>query len=112
LSQRGRASEAESRQDFIAKEAKDQGAMGPEFLRAQPSGFASGGSIVSSDDMINSEMTDGYRDGLDPDSPEPSANRTQSYRYGFLNGRDDLRHAPRVLGESMAPRRLSRLGQP
>jgi hypothetical protein len=87
---------------LIAKEAKDQGAMGPEFLRAQPSGFASGGSIVSSDDMISSEMTDGYRDGLDPDSPEPSANRTQSYWHGFLNGRDDLRRQPRVRGEEAA----------
>jgi len=76
--------------------------MGPEFLRAQPSGFASGGSIVSSDDMINSEMTDGYHDGLDPDSPEPSASRTQSYRYGFLNGRDELRRKTRVRGEEAA----------
>ena len=76
--------------------------MGPEFLRAQPRGFASGETIVSSDDMINSEMNDGYRDGLDPDSPEPSANRTQSYCYGFLNGRDDLRRKPRVRGDSMA----------
>ena len=46
---------------------------------------------MSSDDMINSEMIDGYRDGLNPDSPEPSAGRTPSYRYGFRNGREDLR---------------------
>jgi hypothetical protein len=54
--------------------------------------------------MINSEMADGYRDGLNPDSPEPSASRTQSYRYGFLNGRDELRRKTRVLGESMPSR--------
>jgi hypothetical protein len=61
---------------------------------------------MSSDDLINSEMTDGYRDGLNPNSPEPSANRTQSYRYGFLNGRDDLRRKLCGLGESTAARPL------
>jgi hypothetical protein len=61
---------------------------------------------MSSDDLINSEMTDGYRDGLNPNSPEPSANRTQSYRYGFLNGRDDLRRKLCGLDESTAARPL------
>jgi hypothetical protein len=64
--------------------------------------LASGESIVSSDDIINSEMTDGYRDGLDPNSPEPSANRTRSYHYGFLNGRDDLRRKSPDRGEEAA----------
>lgn len=35
------------------------------------------------------EMTEGYCDGLRPDSPEPSANRSASYRHGFRNGRSD-----------------------
>ena len=48
---------------------------------------------MSSDTMVNSEITDGYRDGLDPNCPEPSAQRTQSYCYGFLNGREDLRRS-------------------
>jgi hypothetical protein len=37
------------------------------------------------------EMLHGYLDGLDPDSPEPNANRSHSYRHGFANGRDDRR---------------------
>jgi hypothetical protein len=61
---------------------------------------------MSSDDLINREMTDGYRDGLNPNSPEPSATRTQSYRYGFLNGRDDLRRKLCGLDESTAAPRL------
>jgi len=44
----------------------------------------------------NDEMIQGYRDGLDPDSPEPSANRSSSYRHGFANGRDDRRGQPRA----------------
>jgi len=42
------------------------------------------------------EMVEGYRDGRDPDSPEPSANRSESYRHGFLNGRDDHASSPRA----------------
>jgi hypothetical protein len=34
-------------------------------------------------------MMDGYMDGLDISSPEPSGNRSQSYRHGFANGRYD-----------------------
>jgi hypothetical protein len=41
-------------------------------------------------------MTDGYLDGLKPDNPEPSANRSASYRHGFANGWDDLAHSPRL----------------
>lgn len=36
------------------------------------------------------EMIDGYMDGRNPDNPEPSANRSRSYRHGFQSGRDDL----------------------
>ena len=39
----------------------------------------------------NEEMVQGYLDGLDLDSPEPSLNRSHSYRHGFANGRDDRR---------------------
>lgn len=39
---------------------------------------------------MNSEMVQGYFDGRNPDNPEPSANRTRSYRHGFQSGRDDL----------------------
>jgi len=37
----------------------------------------------------NDEMVQGYRDGFDMDNPEPSANRSASYRHGFANGRAD-----------------------
>lgn len=36
------------------------------------------------------EMVDGYHDGRDPESPEPSENRSASYRHGFRSGRADL----------------------
>lgn len=41
----------------------------------------------------NQEMIDGYLDGRDINSPEPSENRSRSYRHGFLAGRSDL-HGP------------------
>lgn len=44
----------------------------------------------------NAEMVEGYMDGSDWSSPEPSGNRTRSYRHGFANGRDDLRGNPRA----------------
>lgn len=40
------------------------------------------------------EMVDGYMDGRIPDSPEPSGNRSRSYRHGFQSGRDDLSRKP------------------
>jgi hypothetical protein len=36
------------------------------------------------------EMVDGYFDGRNPDMPEPSDNRSASYRHGFRSGRADL----------------------
>jgi hypothetical protein len=35
----------------------------------------------------NDDMCHGYMDGRDMDSPEPSANRSHSYRHGFRVGR-------------------------
>ena len=37
----------------------------------------------------NAEMVEGYLDGRDLSSPEPSANRSHSYRHGFASGRED-----------------------
>ena len=45
--------------------------------------------------MSEDEMVQGYLDGLDLDNPEPSDNRSSSYRHGFSNGRDDRRGKPR-----------------
>ena len=42
------------------------------------------------------EMTEGYRDGSDPDCPDPGPNRSEAYRHGFANRRDDLRSEPRA----------------
>ncbi len=38
---------------------------------------------------MGDEMVEGYRDGFDLSNPEPSANRSRSYRHGFANGRGD-----------------------
>lgn len=35
------------------------------------------------------ERFEGYLYGFDLSSPEPSANRSASYRHGFINGRAD-----------------------
>jgi hypothetical protein len=40
-------------------------------------------------DMANEEMIEGFRDGYDLDAPEPSDNRSHSYRHGFKAGRND-----------------------
>lgn len=49
----------------------------------------------------NQEMLDGYRDGLDLSSPEPSDNRSLSYRHGFANGRDDRQGEPRAIAAEL-----------
>lgn len=49
----------------------------------------------------NAEMVQGYMDGFDLSSPEPSANRSRSYRHGFANGRDDRAHKPRASYEEL-----------
>lgn len=43
---------------------------------------------------MSDEFVEDYRDGRDPDSPEPSANRSHSYRYSFAVGRAELRSNP------------------
>jgi hypothetical protein len=39
--------------------------------------------------QANDEMVEGYLDGFDFDNPDPSDNRSNSYRHGFANGRAD-----------------------
>ena len=39
----------------------------------------------------NAEMAEGFRDGYDLTAPDPSANRSASYRHGFMCGRIDKR---------------------
>ena len=45
---------------------------------------------------MEDDMVLGYMDGFDPNSPEPSENRSHSYRHGFWNGRDDFNRSPRA----------------
>lgn len=40
------------------------------------------------------EFFDGYRDGSDPDCPEPSANRSACYRHSFQVGRAEIAGQP------------------
>jgi hypothetical protein len=49
--------------------------------------------------QANDEMVLGYSDGFDFGTPEPSANRTDSYRHGFANGRADRTRKPRATYE-------------
>lgn len=37
----------------------------------------------------NKEMVEGFVDGYDLSNPEPSGNRSRSYRHGFRSGRAD-----------------------
>jgi len=37
----------------------------------------------------NDDMVQGYMDGYDLTAPEPSANRSASYRHGFIVGRGE-----------------------
>ena len=37
----------------------------------------------------NDEMVQGFRDGYDLTAPEPSGNRSNSYRHGFMVARID-----------------------
>ncbi len=50
--------------------------------------------------VVEQEFTDGYRDGRDPDAPEPSANRSHAYRHSFAVGRAELANRPRPAWES------------
>ena len=43
----------------------------------------------------NDEMVQGFVDGYDLTAPEPSANRSASYRHGFMCGRLDIGQIPR-----------------
>lgn len=46
-------------------------------------------TVISIEPKANAEMVQGYLDGFDLDIPEPSENRSRSYRHGFANGRGD-----------------------
>lgn len=56
---------------------------------------------VSAEASVPPDMVEGYIDGLNPDSPNPSDNRSHSYRHGFANGRDDLAKKPRAAAATL-----------
>ena len=39
--------------------------------------------------MSNKEMIEGFMDGYDLNNPDPSDNRSHSYKHGFKAGRND-----------------------
>lgn len=47
------------------------------------------GSATVGERPANDDMVEGFRDGYDLTAPEPSANRSASYRHGFMVGRID-----------------------
>jgi len=49
----------------------------------------------------NEDMVQGFLDGYYLDSPEPSDNRSASYRHGFANGRDDRCRTPRATYDAL-----------
>ena len=63
------------------------------------------------DDIRTDEMLEGYRDGLDLDSPTPSGNRSAAYHHGFLNGRDDRHSKPRDTADVLRRRAGMILGK-
>lgn len=46
----------------------------------------------------NDEMVEGYRDGSDLNNPEPSTNRSHSYRHGFMVGRQEKLNPGAAIG--------------
>ena len=50
----------------------------------------------AAEQTVEDECLEGYRDGLDPDTPKPGPNRSDAYTIGWLNGRDDWQRDPRA----------------
>jgi hypothetical protein len=50
--------------------------------------------------MSDDEFVAGYLDGRDPNSPEPSDNRSHSYRHSFMVGRAEIEGKPIAAGTS------------
>ncbi len=57
---------------------------------------------MSAREISDAECMAGYMDGLDATCPEPSANRTASYRHGFACARADIGGRPAFDGADAA----------
>ena len=55
---------------------------------------------MNKEKQANDEMLQGFLDGYDLNAPEPSANRSASYRHGFMVGRIDK--TPELWGKRSA----------
>ena len=55
---------------------------------------------MNKEKQANDEMLQGFLDGYDLNAPEPSANRSASYRHGFMVGRIDK--TPEIWGKRSA----------
>ena len=54
------------------------------------------GLLEEKADGDDAEHMEGYRDGRNPDTPEPSANRSWCYRHSFTIGRMEIAGKPVV----------------
>lgn len=66
----------------------------PEARRRQWAGRRRKKKVMEQE--ANEDMIEGYRDGMNLENPEPSANRSESYRHGFANARADREHRARA----------------
>lgn len=67
---------------------------------------------MSQNERAEAERLEGYLDGLDPESPEPSRNRSWSYRHGFICGRADKNKRPAFLSAKevgLAPEAIEKI---
>lgn len=53
---------------------------------------------VTPDDVLNGYL-DGFRSG--PEAGPPGPNRSELYRFGWANGRDDRKRMPRASAETI-----------
>ncbi len=47
-------------------------------------------TLTQSIDETDAEFSEGYRDGRDPDCPEPNENRSARYKHSFAIGRYEI----------------------
>lgn len=66
--------------------------------------------MASDRSFADEERYQGYLDGGDPDNPEPSANRSNSYRHGFAVARSDRAGKP-AFGSAGRARELSAIAE-
>lgn len=51
-------------------------------------------ALLAGGTPLDEEFAEGYRDGRDPTSPDPSENRSAAYRHSFEVGRAEIENRP------------------